>query len=99
MKKHLLRSADVEDNMPYLPSLPIPAFRSPTGLPVPPNMPIIIIVMRWKIKIELGLQAAWRPLFIHQVCTKILTSHMPKLTLQIVPQRNPNPEQENIVVY
>lgn len=61
-------------------------------------MPIIIIAMRWKNKIEAGLQAAWRPLFIYQVCTSMLMRNVQKRIHQIVKSQNQKAEQEVIAV-
>lgn len=98
MKKPLPRSADGEDNTPCLASRPTLACWSLTNLPVPPNMPIITIVMRWKNKIEAGLQAAWRLLFIYQVRTSMLMRNAQKRIHQLVKSQNQKAKQEVVAV-
>lgn len=82
-KKPLLRSADGEDSTPCPSSPPTLACWSHTSLPVPPDMPIITIAMRWKSKKKAGLQAAWRPPFIYQVCKIMLMRNAQKRIHQL----------------
>lgn len=83
MKKPLLRSADGEDSTPCPSSPPTLACWSHTSLPVPPDMPIITIAMRWKSKKKAGLQAAWRTPFIYQVCKIMLMRNAQKRIHQL----------------
>lgn len=56
-------------------------------------MPIIIIAMRWKSKIEAALQAAWRPLFIYQVCKNMLMRNAQKRLQQLVKRKKTKAKQ------